>query len=214
MASSTCKWADGTIIRTRKRPCTTSTSDKIALEDFGEQPANESPIPTVIDLYDHNMNAVDRSDQLGTSFSGEQRTQQEGWPAFFESVFHAVLVNCWLISKHNDGGFKNHEAFRMSLYQALFKLGKESRGKRKRLESQQDQVQPEGSTTLSDHQLRYMNKERDCRICSTRSKKRRVLRPASQGARRKRSKYGCTVCGVHLCKEGPCFSQYHSLVDS
>lgn len=72
MLSSTHQLADGTVIRTRKRPYATSTSAKTAIKVFGDQATKELPIPIVVDLYSHNMNGVDRGDQLKASYSGER----------------------------------------------------------------------------------------------------------------------------------------------
>lgn len=211
---TTHKFADGTVIGTQKRPPPTPTSAKTAFKVFGDQPIKELPISIVIDMYNHNMNAVDQSDQLRASYSGERRVRRGGWHALFELIFHTVLVNCWLLSKHSEGVFKSPKEFRRSLFQALLELNNKAQGKRKRSETQKNQAQIEGPSTPSGHQLQYTSKAVDCQSCSVRSKKRRALELTNQNIRMKCSHYGCKACGVHLCKEGPCFSQYHSVVDS
>lgn len=160
------------------------------------------------------MNAVNCSDQLRALYSGERRIRRRSWQALFEFIFHTVLVNCWLLSKHSDGRFQTPKEFRRSLFQALLESNNTSQGKRKRPESQQNQAQTEGPSVPLNHQLQYIGKTGDCQSCSVRSKKRRVLGPANQNTRRKRLSYGCTTCGINLCKNGSCFTRYHSLVDS
>ncbi|RFU33083.1 hypothetical protein B7463_g3217, partial [Scytalidium lignicola] len=131
----------------------TSTSAKTALKVFGNQPQKELPIPIAIDLYNHHMNSVDLGDQLRACNSGARVIRRGGWQALFHFLFHTVLVNSWLLSKHGGGGFKGPEAFREALYKALFTVGSKSPGKGKRPISQLISEEIDGPATSSGHRL-------------------------------------------------------------
>ena len=53
------------VIRLRKRPSKANSEPKKTVRKvFGDQWQKELPIPTAIDIYNHNMNSVDTGDQL------------------------------------------------------------------------------------------------------------------------------------------------------
>jgi hypothetical protein len=58
------------IIRIRKRPKITSTFAKTAQKPFENKAIKKLPIPKLINNYNHNINAVDRADQLRASKPG------------------------------------------------------------------------------------------------------------------------------------------------
>ncbi|KAH8803247.1 hypothetical protein F5884DRAFT_501966 [Xylogone sp. PMI_703] len=138
----------------------------------------------------------------------------EGWHALFHCLFHTVLVSCWLLSKYGGGGFKNSEAFRVALYKALFDIGGKTPGKRNIAIPQPTVPYIQEPPPFLRHTLQALGKARDCRECSIRPKRRKILGETSQNFQRKRSSYGCAPCGAHLCKEGPCFDRYHSKIRS
>jgi len=69
-----------------------------------------------------------------------------------------------------------------------------------------------------EHRQVHLGRKEECKGCrltgqSRAPTKRRVLSEISlntrNNSRPKRSYYGCLACDVALCKEGPCFEQYH-----
>jgi hypothetical protein len=57
------------VVRRRRRPVTTSSGAIQTRRVFGEEPTKELLIPNYINDYNHYMNAVDRADQLRTSYA-------------------------------------------------------------------------------------------------------------------------------------------------
>jgi hypothetical protein len=69
-----------------------------------------------------------------------------------------------------------------------------------------------------EHRQVHLGRREECKGCpltgrSRAPTKRRVLGELSlntrHNSRPKRSYYGCLACNVALCKEGPCFEQFH-----
>ncbi len=74
---------------------------------------------------------------------------------------------------------------------------------------------------LEDHQICRRKSCGDCRGCkeiglTARPRKRQVLdeiTPNLGGSGRgKRSTFGCDICDIPLCKDGPCWAAYHNSI--
>jgi len=72
---------------------------------------------------------------------------------------------------------------------------------------------------LDDHQICRRKSPGDCRGCkeiglTAMPRKRQVLgeiTPNLDGSKRgKRSIFGCDICDIPLCKDGPCWAAYHN----
>jgi hypothetical protein len=73
MIIGTCRTNSGIakpLIRNRRRLNPTSTSARTARKPFGKSPTKDVLIPIYIDDYNHNINHVDRVDQLRTNSQG------------------------------------------------------------------------------------------------------------------------------------------------
>jgi hypothetical protein len=209
-----------TVIRLRKRPKSTSTSAKTARKPFGDRPTKKLPIPKLIDDYNHNMNAVDRADQLRASKPGVRRVRRGGWHALWLFMFNITLCNSFKLSS-----VQTQEKFRTMLYKRLLEEGASTRKRKwvnyslepdlfsasKKQEIQEDHVP-------AQHKQVHRGKIGECKGCKligrTRSpNKRRILGEISLNTRNntrpKRSYYGCLACNIALCRDGPCFEQYH-----
>ena len=57
-----------TIIQSRNRPSSTSTSASITQPVFGPSPRKDLPIPVAIDAYNHYMSEVDIANQYQAHF--------------------------------------------------------------------------------------------------------------------------------------------------
>jgi hypothetical protein len=71
-----------TVDRLRHKPKATSTSAKTARAPYGpDEYTKTMPIPLFWDLYNHNMNGVDRGDQLAAINTGLRHVARGGWQA-------------------------------------------------------------------------------------------------------------------------------------
>ncbi|KAF2185569.1 hypothetical protein K469DRAFT_778578, partial [Zopfia rhizophila CBS 207.26] len=83
-----------TVIRKRNRPSKTRTGAVKTRKVFRDAISKDLPIPELIDLYNHFMNAVDRFDQL-KSYYTTLRSHRKTWRALFQLLFDITLVNCY-----------------------------------------------------------------------------------------------------------------------
>ena len=65
------------VTRVWKRPKKTFSKAKTAREPFGDQPTKESEIPELYDCYNHNMLAVNITDQLTSSNSDYRQIRRD-----------------------------------------------------------------------------------------------------------------------------------------
>ena len=209
---STIHTGEGSIIRKRKRPSKTSSKAKSARIPFGDEPQKNLPIPTFVDDYNHHMNAVDRSDHLRAN-SNTTRRNYKGWKSLFHWLLNVVLVNAFLLSKH-QGGFENQVDFRIALHNALIEHSQRQTLKGKRRSStinkQRSMKLPIRPQVGISHQLERRLICQTCEACNPLYvENRAILGEISGNQKRKRTCYGCSVCDVPLCKEGSCWVEFH-----
>ena len=225
-------------MRLRKRPKETSNKAKTARKPFGDEPRRALPIQAFNDEYNHHMNHVDQADQL-RCYNMNLRHTYKGWKALFQFIFNVVLVNCYLLSFHSNVPcrFKDQIKFRTTFIDSLINTSKAS------LFSSPPRPPPPSAPpaplilpqkrkrpafpipTPGDHVRIWRPRQRECVECRREAKekneqmgvKRRPLVQLDQNQRRsiyiKRSNYGCKACDIPLCKEGPCFINYYSVLE-
>ena len=210
------------IVRDRGRPRATSTAAKSVRAEFGDAVRKNLAIPCSIDEYNHKMGQVDLADQYRAGNPGRRRIRRGGWHAIWKFIYNTVLVNSYLLSSYvggrvaGSGHEKGQREFREKLISQLFELARSKAQKQKRavLYTKRPVV-----ALLEKHVRVHRQRDEDCRGCSLigrvrePSKKRKVLGELSTNPsppkRARSSVYGCKVCDVSLCKEGPCWKAYH-----
>jgi hypothetical protein len=210
---STISDGSRTVVRTRKRPKETSSSAKTSRVPFGNSPTKELEIPQFIDDYNHQMNAVDRGDQLRSYNAGLRRIRKGGWHAIWHFLFNVVLVNSYLLSFYSKVSitrkYTSQLDFRIELYTALIKESKKKVRKRKIDIPENHEL---------EHRIERLGSLRDCYVCKERGharvpKKRQILGEISANSRPNQrpraSRSGCIACQVPLCTTGDCFEWYH-----
>lgn len=116
---STIHKIDQFVNRERKKLHTTSTNAVTTQRPFtsGRQRAF-LPIPQIIDDYNHNMNGVDRANQLRASYSTQLKALRNWLPLFYwildTSIVNALIL--FQISRPNT----THCQFRLDLVKRLF----------------------------------------------------------------------------------------------
>lgn len=211
-----------TIIRKRKRPKATSSAARTSRKPFGNSHTKDLRIPTVYDDYNHHMNSVDISDQLRVGMQCFRPIRKGGWRTLWHFLFNLTLVDSYLLS-----GFKSQFEFRNALLGQLLKKGTSTSldsgldlasgaGARKRRKLPNNRARPssKGEHQEKGHKLGYRESLQRCSQCrdppqrrpvlgekSNNIQSRNMVRKTPATARFKRSRYGCIICNIALCKE-------------
>jgi hypothetical protein len=209
------------IVRNRRRPKATSTAAKSVRAEFGDAVRKNLAIPCVIDEYNHRMGQVDLADQYRADNPGRRRIRRGGWHAIWKFIYNTALVNSYLLSSWvggrvtGSGIAKGQKEFREKLISQLFELARAEAPKQRRVVLY---ANPLLSTATEQHIQVLRARKQDCKGCSLtgqvrKPEKRKALGEisANQGPRKRpRSTiYGCKACDIPLCKEGPCWDEYH-----
>jgi hypothetical protein len=211
------------IVRDRRRPRATSTAARSVRAEFGNAVRKNLAIPCVIDEYNHKMGQVDLADQYRAGNPGRRRIRRGGWHAIWKFIYNTVLVNSYLLSSYVGGrvtgsGYheKGQREFREKLISQLFELAKAETQKRKMVVLH---ANPLRFAAPEQHFQVLRSRKQDCMGCALtgqvrKPEKRKALGEitANQGSRKRprSSIYGCKACDVPLCKEGPCWDEYHN----
>ena len=225
--------AQTTILRERKRP---NKKDKWIKQAFGDQPFKKLEIPDFIDMYNHLMNSVDRADQIRTYYRINRRNYRT-WKPLWNYLFETTICNASLIWM-DQGGLKRKEGgqliFREKLAEQLIAHSSSSEhtspvdgfGVRTNLASH--------VTTSRDgcggiHEV-LSRDGKVCKACMAQGRsaqggeKRKALCELSENyvqinqqgeksrkPRAPRTRYGCSVCQIHLCQGGTCWEEHTQL---
>ena len=173
------------------------------------------------------MNPIDVGDQLKSYNPGLRPIRRGGWQALFYWLLNIVLVNSYLLSFHSNVEkslkFNDQAKFREALIEALFEAAKARPIQRKQANIG---TNFDGFTTPAHrHKMEHRGIQGECwnyngKKHGEHPRKRVALSAISVNlstntlkntstTHRKRSYYGCHECSVPLCKERPCFEEYH-----
>jgi hypothetical protein len=193
--------------RLRKRPAKTSTNGRIVRKVFEDQYAKELSIPCFIDDYNHNMGGVDLANQYREAYETHRATLRNWWPLFYWLIDVACINAYRLYLLHIvDKRPLTHLQFRTELYCKL--LGYSERAKLHSL-----RVGLGGKRVFGPdlQHLHYWEKRTrgTCEWCLYKSRCQKILGKAGSG-RVARSYGGCAFCNINLCKEGSCWTGFHS----
>jgi hypothetical protein len=225
--------AHTTISRLRKRP---NKKDKWIKQAFGDQPFKRLEIPDFIDMYNHLMNGVDRADQIRTYYRTNRRNYRT-WKPLWDYLFQTTICNAaliWMDEGHSTKKKGGHLKFCTKLALQLMAHSSSSKrtnpvdgfGVRTNLASH--------ITTGRDgcggtHEVLSQD-GKPCKACmaqgrtAQKGEKRKALSELSGNCvrineegeklrkpRAPRTKYGCSVCQIHLCQGGTCWEEHAQL---
>ena len=195
-----------TIIRSRNRPSSTSTSASITRPVFGPSPRKDLPIPVAIDAYNHYMGGVDIANQYRAAFTILQHQSNCYWKPLFHWLLDIALVNSYLLAKAIQGLViekpklrRHHRRFQETLAKALMTYHE-----------------------ASEHNQVLRPNRAYCAYC----RKNQNWKPKPQGARAfgtnitnirggsgchwgSKTQWGCDTCNISLCKIGDCWRLWH-----
>jgi hypothetical protein len=222
-----------TISRVRKRP---NGGDKWIKAEFGDQPFKSLNIPEFIDMYNHFMNSVDRADQIRTYYRTNRKTYRT-WKPLWNYLFQTTICNAaliWMDQGHSTKKRGGHLQFRTKLASRLMAHSSSSKytspidgfGVRTILNNH---VITSGNGCNGTHEF-ISRSASECKACMAQgrtaqaSEKRKILGELSENSirfnqngeksrrsRPPRTKYGCSVCQIHLCKGGTCWEEHTQL---
>ena len=219
-----------TVSRVRKRP---NTKDKWIKEEFGDQPFKRLEIPDFIDMYNHLMNSVDRADQIRTYYRTNRRNYRT-WKPLWNYLFQTTICNAALIwidqgySTKKKGGhlnFRKKLATQLMAHSSSSKYTSPIDGFGVRTNLQNHVVTSTNACNGVCVILSQIAKE--CKACMAQGRtaqasgKRIAMQELSvnsvrikedgekvRRSRPPRTRYGCSVCQIHLCQGGPCWEEH------
>lgn len=207
--------------RIRKRPSKTRTGAVQTRKAFGDCIRKELPIPELIDHYNHYMNAIDRFDQLRSYYS-TLRVHRKTWKALFSLLFDIVLVDSYKLSTYAEKTkTSGHKDFLLKLVSQL-----QERSTRTTRPIKPHPLRPHmrESVRQEKHEkglVKLFSNAKPCVACAAKGR-RASPKPAplrdctaaelNSTARcpiSRRSRYGCEVCQIALCRPPrPCWIEH------
>jgi hypothetical protein len=219
-----------TISRVRKRP---NGGDKWIKAEFGDQAFKSLNIPEFIDMYNHFMNGVDRADQIRTYYRTNRRNYRT-WRPLWNYLFQTTICNTallWMDQGHSTKKKGGHLKFRTKLASQLMAHSSSFQhtppidgfGVRTNL---RNHIITSRNGCKGIHDI-ISQSAKECKACMTQGRtaqavgKRKVLQELSENSiqinqnggksrrpRPPRTKYGCSVCQIHLCQGGTCWEEH------
>ena len=206
----------------RKKPRMTQTNKHNLQMVWGDNHVATIDIPEFIDDYNHQMNAVDRADQLIASLTMKHKCRRT-WVPFMLYLLNIIRINSYIVHRELHGKM-THMEFTLGLVQALHSRRNDVRVTRKRAaedasptnakapisKRMRNSVEPLPDSRLrhpESHKATFYAWRRKCFFCRYQAAKLR-----NSGKTHKKINIcsrGCPACGdLALCKS--CFDLYHS----
>jgi hypothetical protein len=191
---------------TRRCPAKTSTNGRIVQKGFGSEHIKDLQIPSFIDDYNHYMGGVDLANQFREVYETHKPILRTWWPLFYWLIDIVCINACRLYQLHSDGRHLTHLQFRIELYCKLLSYSKQAK-----LQSLRVGLGGKRVFNPDFQHLHYWEKrpKETCAWCSYQLRCQKALGRVVEG-RAKRITGGCVFCNVHLCKEGQCWTRWHS----
>ena len=166
--------------------------------------------PRSVTLYNQNMGGVDLADQLRRSYTCSRRSKSRWYMRMFWFFFDVSIINSYILESvspnHRPGiartgrqkkQYRSQLEFRKKL--ALELIGDfSSRGKKGRPRRSSEVARASHEASHVQHYPIVFPSEGQCFVCK------------NQGVGRKRTKYGCGLCGDKRMCPVPCFQIHHS----
>jgi len=188
--------------------------------DLGTDRPNLRPITVIDDRFEPIQMPSNVSWVNIPTHTTYRRCRSGEHKASYEFLIEISIINAYKLSLHSDVSKKAkytvHSEFRTALATCLIQASQMQFLKRKRTS-----IGPaieRSMIPLEDHQICKRKSSGNCRGCKeigqlAGSRKRRSLgeitRNLGRSKRGKRSTYGCNICDVFICKDGPCWAAYH-----
>ena len=203
---------DDIVSKKRKRPSRTNINARVILpafkedrKDVGEKVFN---IPKIFHYYNKHMREINRFNALMTAYSS-QRAYNRNWMPLFNWHLDASLVNAYCLCEPSRKERQEHQKFLEQVVMKLLKEGDISARKH----------QPPPPVTIlprllrGNHNWQDLKGSRTCIQCRIDIKGRGFGREISDNSGiSPRTRGGCKVCKVFLCRKGDCVKRFHERI--
>uniref|UniRef100_A0A8H7N642 PiggyBac transposable element-derived protein domain-containing protein n=1 Tax=Bionectria ochroleuca TaxID=29856 RepID=A0A8H7N642_BIOOC len=206
----------------RKRPSSSHRRARQAQLFFGDIKELIIPTPSIVISYNHQMNGVDRGDQLRANCSYKHRIRRGPWQALaWTFLLETILTNTYILQRKSQSSWKpadNQKTWRRQLCNDIIRVYRHDGASRKNFTS------GDRKTVYSQHKHVPDFKSRECQPCKgiqigqihTRSSSKRPALAQIDGnapkKRGRRTEYGCSVCQVPICTSQNCWYFYHQQI--
>ncbi|RKK30578.1 hypothetical protein BFJ66_g16247 [Fusarium oxysporum f. sp. cepae] len=91
----------------RKKPTTGQMQARPIQRFFGDDPVKQVSIPSIAAIYNNEMNAVDRGDQMRAYWGLDRRVRRGGWKALaWDFLLEIALVNSFILQQRGQPQWK------------------------------------------------------------------------------------------------------------
>ncbi|KAF5234960.1 hypothetical protein FOXYS1_15680 [Fusarium oxysporum] len=91
----------------RKKPTTDQMQTRPIQRFFGDDPVKQVSIPSIAAIYNNEMNAVDRGDQMRAYWGLDRRVRRGGWKALaWDFLLGIALVNSFILQQRGQPQWK------------------------------------------------------------------------------------------------------------
>lgn len=201
----------------RRRPTSSHPRARPAKAFFGDEPQRSVSTPCIAVAYNHEMNAVDRGDQLRSYIGYNHAIRRGGWQALaWTFLLETALINTYILQKRgscNWKSYENQEQWREAICSQLIAKYHHDGVARKYLRAGDE------FTQVSQHNHVKTGKYSPCRACRGDQvgmpSSRRPRRPAlsevngNMQKRPRQTNYRCDKCDVAICTAPNCWYFYH-----
>ena len=204
---------DDSITKKRKRPSKTSTNARVVLPAFKENDQNvfkkDFKVPKLFYHYNKHMGEIDRFNALVAAYSS-QRACNRNWMALFHWHLDASLVNAFKLCEPM-GTTQEHQKFLENVIVSLLREG----GDTHRSRSPPSPAIIQLKLLRGNHEWQDLDAIRMCIICRQDVRERGFGREISGNrGNAPKTRGGCGVCKVFLCRKGDCVKRFHATIDT
>ena len=177
------------------------------------------------------MKGVNTADQIRSYYSSLQHYRKT-WKPLFHFLFDTIVTNCYKLSSYSTDGWprqSGHKKFLKRLVNSLFKLSTQM-PRSNRAQVSMDQIQWYPVIHHGYKAVRINTKQMTCSTCLEAGRKNQIKKLLSRKPlcklsvnttkrsrdskefkrpqRSPRITYGCRLCRIPLCKDGPCWQEH------
>ena len=196
-----------TVIKSHKRPSSTSTSVFIIRSIFEDSACKDLSISTAIEIYNHYMSEIDIANQLWAVFTTLQSQNVCYWKPLFYWLLDIALVNSYLLAKASRSSiigtsnsccdhwwFQENLAKILMMYLKLWEHNQIYRSKRIYC------------AYCHENQLNWQSKHQQW---SFRTNITNIESDSESQFQKSRTQWECDQCDVTLCKIEDCWQLWH-----
>jgi hypothetical protein len=223
--------------RERRRPATTSSGARQTRKVFRDAARKWLPILEFINIYNRFIKGVNTANQM-RSYYTSLRIYRRTWKPLFHSLLNTTVTNAYKLSSMCTRGWvhhASHKAFREALINSLLKHSA-SQARADRAQVTMEDIQWYPVIYHGYKAVKINQKQKACSACLATGRKSRIKKLSNRKPlcelsanttkrshdskdfkrpqRAPRTTYGCRLCRMPLCKDGPCWQEHVDRLNS